>query len=419
MATGAQVLNTIREYASADYRSRIPQATADNIRETGTAIMQFQATQNEFLGALINRIARVIITSRLYENPLRSFKKGIVNYGDTIEEIYVNIANAHEFSPAIAEDEVYKRVIPDVASAFHKMNSQLVYKVTIQDDNLRTAFLSPDGILNLIARIVDSLYSGANTDEFLSMKELLSANKPYYYPVHIDAPTPDNAKALVTTIKSTSNMLEFMSTKYNRFGVANFTPKSRQILILRADLDAMIDVNVLASAFNMDKAEFMGRRVLVDDFGSNMPNVVAVLCDEEFFMVVNNFEKFTENYNGQGLYWNYFWHVWRTYSLSPFSNAIMFTSDAVTPATGITITPTTPTVTQNSNTQFSATVAPADAQQSVSWSISGTNNSGTYITATGLLHVGETETSDAITVTAKSAVTPTITASTIVTVNPR
>lgn len=414
-ASGVDVINAVREIMS--FKDRIPPATADNIRETGAAILQYEPVANEFVSALVNRIARVEIKSRLYYNPLVAFKRGIMNYGDTIEEAFVNIAQAHEYNPATAEDNLYKRVIPDISAVFHRLNSQLVYPVTIQDDSLRTAFLTPDGILNVIARIVDSLYSGANNDEFLSMKELLSINKPYYFPVKIDAVSADNSKSFVTSIKSMSNMIEFMSGKYNRFGVQNFTPKNRQIILLRADIDAIIDVNVLASAFNMDKAEFMGRRVLVDDFGSGMEDVYAILCDDEFFMVYNMFEKFTENYNGLGLYWNYFWHVWRIYSTSPFSNAIMFTSAVIPEATAITLTPATPTVPRGGTVQFSSTTTPAEANQSVRYTISGQEKGGTFITSNGLLSVAKNETSTSIVVTATSALYPSITANTTVTVS--
>ena len=129
------------------------------------------------------------------------------------------------------------------------------------------------------------------------------------YAVNIPAVSSDNTKTIVSTIKGVSNQLEFMSSTYNSMGVLTHTRKNRQVLIIDAALDAAIDVDVLAYAFNMDKAEFMGRRVLVDNFGE-LTGVVAALVDEDWFMVYDNFIGFTENYNGQGLYWNYFYHVW-------------------------------------------------------------------------------------------------------------
>lgn len=412
-ATNAQIINAVRS-EMVMFGGRIPEATASNIRDIGNIIRGNLQVANEFLSVLVNRIARVMITSRLYENPLVSFKKGTERYGDVIEEIFVNIANANEYDPQIASREVYKREIPNVDAMYHKMNSQLFYKATIQDDSLTKAFVNENGFRTLIAGIVDSLYSGANFDEFLSMKELFAANKPYFAYVKTDAPTVATAHNIVTNIKATSNILTFMSDKYNRFGVKNFTPRDRQVLLIRADVDALIDVNVLASAFNMNKAEFMGRRVVVDDFGTGMEDVYAVLCDETFLIVVNNLDRFTEQYNAQGLYWNYFWHVWRTYAVSPFANAIAFTSGAITDGTAVVITPSAPEAPQGANIQLSATVTPLGASQSVRFTAEGMNG-GSYITASGFLHVGEEQDGD-ITVTATATAKPTLTKTATVTV---
>lgn len=412
-ATNAQIVNAVRS-EMVMFGGRIPEATASNIRDIGDIVRGNLQVANEFLSVLVNRIARVMITSRLYENPLASFKKGSERYGDIIEEIFVNIANANEYDPQIASREVYKREIPNIDAMYHKMNSQLFYKATIQEDSLTKAFASENGFRTLIAGIVDSLYSGANFDEFLSMKELFAANKPYFAYVKTDAPTVASAHNIVTNIKATSNVLTFMCDKYNRFGVKNFTPRDRQVLLIRADVDALIDVNVLASAFNMNKAEFMGRRIVVDDFGTGMENVYAVLCDETFLIVVNNLDRFSEQYNAQGLYWNYFWHVWRTYAVSPFANAIAFTSGAITEGTAVVITPESTEAPQGANIQLAATVTPLSASQSVRFTAEGMNG-GSYITASGFLHVGE-EQSGNITVTATATAKPTLTKTATVTV---
>lgn len=383
-ATTSAVINAIAPALS----ERIPTATAENLQDIGQYILNNKALANQFLNVLVNRIARVVITSRLYENPLAVFKKGTERYGDIIEEVYVNIANAHEYNPQIAENEVYKRVIPDVGAVFHKTNSQLFYKATIQEDSLEKAFVSEQGMRTLIAGIVDSLYSGANYDEFVSMKNIFAESADEMYYIKTDAPTVDNIHNIVTNIKSASNLMEFMSNQYNAAGVMNYTPKDKQVLLLRADVDAIMDVNVLAAAFNMSKAEFLGRKVLVDNFGAENPDVYAVLCDDEFLMVVNTLDKFTEQYNSEGLYWNYFWHVWRVYSRSPFSNCICFSYGDITPATAVTITNTSGTYAKGTNLQMTASVAPATAtNKNVRWTLEGANND-TYISATGMVHLG-------------------------------
>lgn len=387
-ATTSAVINAIAPSLS----ERIPTATAENLADIGQYILNNKSLANQFLNVLVNRIARVIITSRLYENPLAAFKKGTEKYGDIIEEIFVNIANAHEYNPQIAENEVYKRVIPDVGAVFHRTNSQLFYKATIQEESLEKAFTSEQGMRTLIAGIVDSLYSGANYDEFVAMKNIFAESADEMFYIKTDAPTVDNIHNIVTNIKSASNLMEFMSNQYNAAGVMNYTPKSRQVLLIRADIDAIMDVNVLAAAFNMDKAEFMGRKVLVDNFGAENPDVYAVLCDDEFLMVVNTLDKFTEQYNAQGLYWNYFWHVWRVFSRSPFSNCIAFTSGTIVAATAVAITNASGTYAKGTDLQMTATVTPATAtNKNVRWTLVGAEGD-TYISATGMVHFGTAQT---------------------------
>lgn len=387
-ATTSAVINAIAPSLS----ERIPTATAENLADIGQYILNNKSLANQFLNVLVNRIARVIITSRLYENPLAAFKRGTEKYGDIIEEIFVNIANAHEYNPQIAENEVYKRVIPDVGAVFHRTNSQLFYKATIQEESLEKAFTSEQGMRTLIAGIVDSLYSGANYDEFVAMKNIFAESADEMFYIKTDAPSVANIHNIVTNIKSASNLMEFMSNQYNAAGVMNYTPKSRQVLLIRADIDAIMDVNVLAAAFNMDKAEFMGRKVLVDNFGAENPDVYAVLCDDEFLMVVNTLDKFTEQYNAQGLYWNYFWHVWRVFSRSPFSNCIAFTSGTIVAATAVSITNTSGTYAKGTDLQMTAAVTPATAtNKNVRWTLEGAE-SDTYISATGMVHFGTAQT---------------------------
>lgn len=406
-ANAAQVLNAIRANQNYDYQSRVPEATQGTLKQVGNAILSSFDLQNAFLNALVNRIALVLINSKMFYNPLRVFKKGTIEYGEIVEEIFVNIAKAHVYDPVVAEQEVFKREIPDVDAIFHKMNYKNFYKVTIQNEDLRQAFLSSQGISDLIARIVDSLYSGANYDEFLIMKNMIvdAVKNGRMTSVTIPEATAENAKSIITTIKSVSNALEFPSTAYNAQGVLTYTPKDRQVLILDTKFDAINDVEVLASAFNMDKAEFMGRRVLIDNF-ADLTGVPAVLVDESWWMVFDMQINFTEIYNAQGLYWNYFYHVWKLFSESPYSNAVVFTSNPNS-VTSVTVSPESANVAKGSTQQMTATVVTTGyAPKTVNWSVTGAQTPTSGISNTGLLTVATNEPNDTLTVTAVSAYDP-------------
>lgn len=390
------ILNAIRNGASANYRDYVPQAenSLASIKEIGGIIMQFPALQNEFLSALINRIGRVLITSKMYSNPWTVFKQGILEFGETIEEIFVNIAKPFEYDVENSESKVFAREIPDVRSAFHSINYQKFYKATIQNKQLSQAFLSWEGITDLITKIINSMYAGANYDEFQTMKYMLAKNilNGRLYPVTVPAISDTNMKRVASTIKGISNNYEFMSTKYNVAGVSNYVEKDNQYLIVNSNFDAVMDVEVLASAFNMDKADFTGHRVLVDSFGTMdverlnklfandktykaftadeltaLNEIPCVLVDKNWFMIFDNLYEFTEQYNGEGLYWNYWYHIWKTFSVSPFANASVFVPD--TPAvTSVTISPSTLKTVAGQDIQLSVEVVTKNfAPKTVKW----------------------------------------------------
>lgn len=439
--SSVDILNVIRENASRNYRDYVPKATADadSIRQIGAVIMDYPNLQNEFLSALVNRIGRVLITSKMYSNPWAMFKKGLLEFGETIEEIFVNIAKPFQFDQAVAESEVFKREIPDVRAAFHIMNYQKFYKATISNDQLRQAFLSWEGITDLIAKIVDAMYTGANYDEFLTMKYLLARHilDGHMYPVQIPTVSTENMKTIVSDIKGISNAMEFLSTEYNLTGVATHTPKADQYMLINSKFDAVMDVEVLASAFNMEKAEFLGKRVLVDSFGkldiarlavlfkddptyieptsdelTALDKIPAVIVDKDWFMIFDNYQNFTEQYNGQGLYWNYWYHVWKTFSVSPFANNALFVPGAPS-VTSVTVTPGTATVTKGQSIQLNATVKTANfAPQSVTWSSDSDNAT---VDASGKVTLTSAATGT-INITAKSTYDPTKTGKCVITV---
>jgi len=362
-ASTVDILNVIRQNASLAYQNQVPVVeTATDIPKVGEVIYGTPAIANEFINALVNRIAIVRVQSATFNNPYEILKKGYLDYGESIEEIFVNIAKVFEFSQEKAEARELKQYKPDVKSAFHVMNWRVIYPVSVSDEELRMAFLSAEGVTDLIARIVDTVYTAANYDEFLLFKYMLikSVSSGKFAPVPVDGSSPNNwAKAF----RGISNMLPFMNTKYNASGVLNTTPKDRQVIFMDAQFNADFDVDVLSAAFNMNKADFMGRLFLIDDWTNFdndrfevirqnsdgieevtaaeltlMSKVKAIIMDEEWFQVYDNLSRFAEKFIASGLRWNYFYHTWKTVSMSPYANAVVFVDDSASTANPATIT---------------------------------------------------------------------------------
>lgn len=362
-ASTIDILNVIRKNASAEYQSKIPTITDKvQIPKVGEVLFGYPALANEFIAALVNRIAAVRVKSATFNNPYVDLKKGYLEFGETVEEVFVNLAKAREFSVEAAASREFKRSLPDVRAAFHVMNFKSQYPMTIQDMDLRQAFTSLDGVQNLIAKIVDSVYVAANYDEFLLFKYLIikAVSHGKMFPVSVG--TGSDLKDAAKAFRGISNQMQFISTKYNASGVHTATPREDQYIFMDATYNASFDVEVLASAFNMDKADFFGHLKLIDDFTTFdsdrfseiigdgqienitdaelalMADVKAVLVDKEFFQIYDNLTMMTEKYVAGGLYWNYFYNVWKTVSFSPFSNAVAFVLSSASTTAPSTLT---------------------------------------------------------------------------------
>ena len=330
------VLNTILANASESYRARVPVATQNNINEVGSAVMSYQATENEFLSALVNKIAMTIVRNKTFANPLAVLKKGGVPLGRNIEEIYTNPATGTTFDPSGAD--LLKREIPDTKAIYHSMNRQGKYKATVSKSQLIQAFTSYQALEKLLNSIVNSIYSGDNLEEFMLMKELfasaITGGKIKTIDLEMNAITDtDGAKKFVKAVKTVGQAMEFPSTNFNSYydinsatdakPVVTWTPKDNQVLILRNDISVDVDVELLAKAFNVSYTDLSQRTLIVDAFGS-ATNCAAILCDEAFVQVYDNLTQMESFHNGEGLYDNYIFHHWQTYSLSLFANATAF-----------------------------------------------------------------------------------------------
>ena len=352
----ADVINAVKNSASSYYKDYVPYVTSDSdsLRGIGAIIMNNPALENEFLSTLVNRIAFARIASRLYTNPLATLKKGVIDVGETVEDIFVNIAKVYQYgeiagSGADTATNLFKRYEPDVRTAFYIMNSQLTYPVTVNRAMLKSAFKSWSGMDELISGIIQSVYTAAAYDEFNITKYLIGQHilngKLAYY--RFDDTGADKYKLCATQMRKVSNDFQFMSTDYNIAGVTTFTESDKKVILINTDYDANIDTNVLASAFQLPYADYLNRRILIDGLGkldiarlnkafANDPTykepsaddmafldkVAGVIVDEDFVQIYDNVFEMRDMPVANTLDHNYFLHMWQTYAVSPFANAV-------------------------------------------------------------------------------------------------
>lgn len=338
-----EIMNTIRDNASAEYQSRIPEATRTNCESYRFAMIDDDNIMiaNEFMGTLLNKLVKSVVHTKRFTNPLKSLKKGTKPLGDTIEEIYNNFLKGEKFDPNAGATEMMKRTLPDTKTVYHRMNYQMKYPVTVSREVLSKAFASWDALESYITSIINQLYNSAELDEFINMKQLIASamSKNAMKIVDISDPlvSAANGQEFIKTVKTVSGLMQFPNKDWNGYltaqttdtvPITTFSRKNEQVLILDTATDTSVSVDVLASTFNMSVADFNDtRKIVIDVFPD--PTMRAALVDEAFFQIYDDLFVIKSFDNGVSLYQNYWLHVWQTLAFSILVNAVAF----VVPAT--------------------------------------------------------------------------------------
>ena len=376
MATGSEVkgvktFNFIRNNSTEAFVNVVPAATKDNIQTISNILFNdaYQPMLNEFVTNLINRIALTIVRNKSFNNPLAIFKKGSVPLGTDIQDIYENPAEAeaYEYSNT-AMAKLLTITDPDTHVAYYRRNRKDLYTKTITREGLQGAFVSWEKFEDYISAITTSLYSGNYISEFNYTKQLIDGayDNGKVIVETVNAVTDaSSAKAFVKKARALYSKLKFPSSNYNAYSkfsgakgtITTWTDENRIVLIVKSDVMAEVDVEVLAAAFNIDSAKLMGRIVEVDSFEND--EIQAVLCDEAWLQIYDNILRFDEFYNARVMAWNEYLHAWGTFAICPFANAVVLATAQPKPATAISVSNVS--VAKNATANVTVTLTPSDA----------------------------------------------------------
>ena len=326
-----EMLNAIRNEASSAYQNAVPVATPMNLTDVGNPILTYTTVANEFLDALVNKIVAQVIYRKMWNNPLAVLKKDAMPLGMDVEEMQANPATASAYDGTdTGMADLLKVQKPDVKAAWYRLNRTEKYKVTINNDQLTNAFTSWPNLEGFIAMIVDTLYNGATIDEFKYTKQLITDayTDSKINTVTVTNPTnQDTGRAFQVALRNLSMQFTFPSSAYNNYvkmggtgARISWSPIEDQIIIIRADVAANIGVEVLSAAFNISYADYLARQIIVDSFDAG-GKVLAVLADTKAFQIREKLRQFATFWNAASLSWQYYFHCWDTFSLSPFHNA--------------------------------------------------------------------------------------------------
>lgn len=326
-----------------DYQQRVPNPSQATISQTRDAIFSPMNNMiyNQFIDTLVNRIGFTFVHQNAWKNPLAVFKSGKYNYGSTIQEIGVNWIKAHTYEDDL--ETLLKMHRPEVQQAFHTLNRQDQYPISITRPELQQAFTTEYGLNDLVAAVMQAPINSDNYDEYCIMKQLIGGyeDKFGFFKVHVEEPDDEaTAKAVLRLLRTYKDKLQFPSTLYNAapITVPTFAKPEELVLFVTPEVSAAIDVEALAQLFNLEKAEARIRKIVIDEFP--IAGAQALLTTDGFYVCQDNLYENTSFYNPQTLTTNYFLTHWSTLSVSPFVPAILFTTGEGSVVNSIKLTPT-------------------------------------------------------------------------------
>lgn len=437
-ADNINILNAIRNDASLDYRKRIPSATKGNIADVADAIFSFRPHKNEFVESLINRIGLVYARNSVWFNPLQEFKRGMLEFGDTIEEIQTGIVKANHYNHQrdYLERDIFGRADIDIATAFHTVDREDFYKVTVDDNTLRRAFLDPSGLDQLTQQIMSAPTTSDNWDEYLMMASLFRVMDNKYPMFNINVPdvakmdsTEDQARSLLRKIRATASNMQFLSTRFNGGKMPVSAHPEDLILFATPEVKSGLDVNALAVLFNVSYADVPTRIVEIRQDDVLMDGVQAFLTTKDFFVIADTSLETTSEFNPVSRQTNFFLHHWEIISASTFAPIIKFSTQPDTTKDRIEIAPavsidriqcvidadetdarnidsTNARIIRGGSVQMEAVLTGLKADQmdiefTEQWSVEGNKDTATRIDNDGLLTIAHDEVASSLTVRAK------------------
>lgn len=411
------MLNAIRTDARSDYQNMVPEATKANIQETIAGIMSDNITRNQFMNSLINRIGSTIVRDITWKNPLAVFKQGMMNFGDTIEEVHLDFIKPtiYEEQRDYLEKDVFGQAPPPSKSAFHTINRKEKFKITINRDVLRRAFLSDTGLAEMTSQIMAVAASSDEWSEFLSMTKLFKTydDKYGFFRMQISdmntfEPDKNKVDAALKALRVAANKMQYPTPAFNSAAVHSFARPEDLVLIATPEFKANVDVTSLSAAFNRSDAEAPSHIITVPGEALGMADTSAILTSRQFLVIKDVLLENRSISNPEGLYDNFWLHHWSVLSASPFTPAIAFGTKPNT----VVVTPKAETNAEiqainilksdgSASTVMSpgairqATItwktAPANDHYATDWYIKNAKSRGTTITNDGVITIGTDE----------------------------
>ena len=244
--------------------------------------------------------------------------------------------------------------------------------------------------------IATSLYNGAYIDDYKYTKKLISnayrnnaVQMGTFTFANASAPTEDELKSFTKKLREIFLNFKSPSSSYNAWAkvggyghaIVSWSRPEDVVVFISNKLASELDVDVLANAFNMDRAELMGKVYYVDNFdiydddGTKQfdgSSIYALICDKRWFKIRRKDMFMDEFYNANNRSWQQYLNVVKSFNYSLFSNSYMLVGAIPTVnITSASFNETAPEVTAGEKIRLHLTTVPFNATQTVTFT-SGT-----------------------------------------------
>lgn len=385
-------LNKLRELSSELYHQYVP--IIDDTTDIGAfanPILTVPEVYNEFCSALVNRIVYTQFEIKSFRNPLKVLEGDRIPLGYAGQEVYVNPAkgrkyNADDFAGLLIKYEA------DVKVQYMALNMDVQYPVTFSRQQLKKAFVSWGDLETFIDGLSNSLYNGAYIDEFQFTKNIIGGaykdNKAIIEVV--TGPTDaDKCKAFVEKARELYLAFQLPSSSYNAWSkcggagrpIMTWSNPEDIVMIIKNTLRAKLDVEVLASAFNMDKSTLLGNIIVVDNFdvydeeGTKVfdgSSIVGMIADKSWFRIKTQDMFMDSFYNPNNRSVQYYLNVVKMYNFSLFANGVIFATSAPedVPYESLSFGKDSETVVEGATKTLTLTALPTRANADITYSSS-------------------------------------------------
>lgn len=386
--TATQIYTIVNEVASqAMGTTDIKVVDNTGLVSLGARVLGTDATKNNFINALTDRIGRTIVSFRAYHSHFPDFERDSIEWGNILQKLKIGMPDAEKDDSYDLEDgtsiDQYKINKPMVNQLLFTSETPWQTHITVHLDELEKAFLNANamgsfisGMFGEVQNRIELAMENLSMDcvnnyigELVTRKDttpnrVVNLLTEYKEKTAIDYTTkPEDAlhalddenflKYVVRRINGISSTMEYMTNGYynstsdfvdgeNSKAYSRHTPKSEQKLMLFIDMVNALKTNMNSKAFNMEQVAIdipfttvPFWQSLKKPSGINVKTasgtevskslIMGVMFDRE---AMGTFKKkytsLTTPINAAGKYYNVFYHMITMYFNDLTENGVIF-----------------------------------------------------------------------------------------------